>query len=60
MIRPYAFADLQDLHALHLDANRLTSLDDAHFQGLVNLLGTDGNLMQFPMRHLSFPKGLHY
>ena len=36
MIRPYAFADLQDLHALHLDANRLTSLDDAHFQGLVN------------------------
>lgn len=36
-IRPYAFADLQDLHALHLDANRLTTLDDSHFQGLVNL-----------------------
>lgn len=36
-IRPYAFADLQDLHALHLDANRLTVLDDSHFQGLVNL-----------------------
>lgn len=36
-ILPYAFADLQDLHALHLDANRLTSLDDSHFQGLVNL-----------------------
>ncbi|KAG7254199.1 hypothetical protein CRUP_030060, partial [Coryphaenoides rupestris] len=36
-IRPYAFADLQDLHALHLDGNRLTALDDAHFQGLVNL-----------------------
>lgn len=36
-IRPYAFADLHDLHALHLDANRLTSLDDSHFQGLVNL-----------------------
>ncbi|XP_051953374.1 leucine-rich repeat and fibronectin type III domain-containing protein 1-like protein [Xyrauchen texanus] len=36
-IRPYAFADLQDLHALHLDANRLTILDDTHLQGLVNL-----------------------
>lgn len=36
-ILPYAFADLQDLHALHLDANRLTTLDDSHFQGLVNL-----------------------
>ncbi|KAJ4920987.1 hypothetical protein JOQ06_024456, partial [Pogonophryne albipinna] len=36
-IRSYAFADLQDLHALHLDANRLTTLDDSHFQGLVNL-----------------------
>ncbi|XP_076137737.1 leucine-rich repeat and fibronectin type III domain-containing protein 1-like protein isoform X1 [Alosa pseudoharengus] len=36
-IRPYAFADLQDLHALHLDANRLTVLDDTHLQGLVNL-----------------------
>lgn len=36
-ILPYAFADLQDLHALHLDANRLTALDDSHFQGLVNL-----------------------
>ncbi|XP_057694935.1 leucine-rich repeat and fibronectin type III domain-containing protein 1-like protein [Corythoichthys intestinalis] len=36
-IRPFAFADLQDLHALHLDANRLTTLDDSHFQGLVNL-----------------------
>lgn len=36
-IRPYTFADLQDLHALHLDANRLTVLDDSHFQGLVNL-----------------------
>lgn len=36
-IRPYTFADLQDLHALHLDANRLTTLDDSHFQGLVNL-----------------------
>uniref|UniRef100_A0A3Q3W876 Leucine-rich repeat and fibronectin type-III domain-containing protein 3 n=1 Tax=Mola mola TaxID=94237 RepID=A0A3Q3W876_MOLML len=36
-ILPYAFADLQDLHALHLDANRLTILDDSHFQGLVNL-----------------------
>lgn len=36
-ILPYTFADLQDLHALHLDANRLTTLDDSHFQGLVNL-----------------------
>uniref|UniRef100_A0A673JSP7 Leucine-rich repeat and fibronectin type-III domain-containing protein 3 n=1 Tax=Sinocyclocheilus rhinocerous TaxID=307959 RepID=A0A673JSP7_9TELE len=36
-IRPYAFTDLQDLHALHLDANRLTVLDDTHLQGLVNL-----------------------
>ncbi|XP_063762501.1 leucine-rich repeat and fibronectin type III domain-containing protein 1-like protein, partial [Eleginops maclovinus] len=36
-VRSYAFADLQDLHALHLDANRLTTLDDSHFQGLVNL-----------------------
>lgn len=31
-IRPYAFADLQDLHALHLDANRLTVIDDTHLQ----------------------------
>ncbi|XP_037396118.1 leucine-rich repeat and fibronectin type III domain-containing protein 1-like protein isoform X1 [Pygocentrus nattereri] len=37
LILPYAFADLQDLHALHLDANRLTTLDDTHLQGLVNL-----------------------
>ncbi|KAK1785102.1 hypothetical protein P4O66_018526, partial [Electrophorus voltai] len=37
LILPYAFADLQDLHALHLDANRLTMLDDTHLQGLVNL-----------------------
>ncbi|XP_066541171.1 leucine-rich repeat and fibronectin type III domain-containing protein 1-like protein [Hoplias malabaricus] len=37
LILPYAFADLQDLHALHLDANRLTILDDTHLQGLVNL-----------------------
>ncbi|XP_030622049.1 leucine-rich repeat and fibronectin type III domain-containing protein 1-like protein [Chanos chanos] len=36
-ILPYAFADLQDLHALHLDNNRLTVLDDTHLQGLVNL-----------------------
>lgn len=36
-VLPYTFADLQDLHALHLDANRLTTLDDSHFQGLVNL-----------------------
>ncbi|MFT7803593.1 leucine-rich repeat and fibronectin type III domain-containing protein 1-like protein isoform X2 [Arapaima gigas] len=36
-IKPYAFSDLQDLHALHLDSNRLTALDDTHFQGLVNL-----------------------
>uniref|UniRef100_A0A3B3DVD4 Leucine-rich repeat and fibronectin type-III domain-containing protein 3 n=1 Tax=Oryzias melastigma TaxID=30732 RepID=A0A3B3DVD4_ORYME len=36
-IRPYTFADLQELHALHMDANRLTVLDDSHFQGLVNL-----------------------
>lgn len=37
LILPYAFADLQELHALHLDANRLTALDDTHLQGLVNL-----------------------
>ncbi|XP_017320833.1 leucine-rich repeat and fibronectin type III domain-containing protein 1-like protein [Ictalurus punctatus] len=37
LILPYAFADLQELHALHLDANRLTTLDDTHLQGLVNL-----------------------
>ncbi|KAL6478676.1 hypothetical protein MHYP_G00121090 [Metynnis hypsauchen] len=37
LVLPYTFADLQDLHALHLDANRLTILDDTHLQGLVNL-----------------------
>uniref|UniRef100_A0A8C3N1V0 Leucine-rich repeat and fibronectin type-III domain-containing protein 3 n=1 Tax=Geospiza parvula TaxID=87175 RepID=A0A8C3N1V0_GEOPR len=36
-IMPYAFSDLRGLHALHLDSNRLTSIDEDHFKGLINL-----------------------
>lgn len=36
-IMPYAFFDLKGLHALHLDSNRLTYINEDHFKGLLNL-----------------------
>uniref|UniRef100_A0A8C2SKM6 Leucine-rich repeat and fibronectin type-III domain-containing protein 3 n=1 Tax=Coturnix japonica TaxID=93934 RepID=A0A8C2SKM6_COTJA len=36
-IMPYAFFDLKGLHALHLDSNRLTYINEDHFKGLINL-----------------------
>ncbi|XP_018085688.1 leucine-rich repeat and fibronectin type III domain-containing protein 1-like protein [Xenopus laevis] len=36
-VMPYAFFDLKGLHALHMDSNRLTFVNEEHLRGLINL-----------------------